>query len=85
MSTCRVSDRHDAARAGTWSRWAACSRSWPHRAEVFPNPDYVEMFALPGTGRHSLSATQMATLLVLQVLHNYSDRGNSEAIKFDAR
>jgi hypothetical protein len=45
-----------------------------HRAEVFPDADYADLFAPPGVGRPSLPATRMAAVLPLQVLHDYSDR-----------
>src|SRR5262249_39819096 len=56
-----------------------------HRAEVFPDADYADLFALPGTGRPSLPATQMAAALVLQALHDYSDRETAGAVRFDVR
>src|SRR6266571_5035926 len=34
-----------------------------HRAEVFPDADYADLFAPPGVGRPSLPATQMAAVL----------------------
>src|SRR6185312_9172639 len=45
-----------------------------HRAEVFPDAEYADLFSPPGVGRPSLPATQMAAVLTLQVLHDYSDR-----------
>ncbi len=56
-----------------------------HRAEVFPDADYADLFAPPGLGRPSLPATQMAAVLALQVLHDYSDRETAEAVRFDVR
>src|SRR6266478_5800132 len=56
-----------------------------HRAEVFPDADYADLFAPPGVGRPSLPATRMAAVLVLQVLHDYSDREAAEAARFDVR
>src|SRR5713226_5374221 len=56
-----------------------------HRAEVFPDADYADLFAPPGVGRPSLPATRMAVVLVLQVLHDYSDREAAEAARFDVR
>jgi hypothetical protein len=56
-----------------------------HRAEVFPDADYADLFAPRGVGRPSLPATQMAAVLTLQVLHDYSDRETAEAVKFDVR
>ena len=56
-----------------------------HRAEVFPDADYADLFAPPGAGRPSLPATQMAAMLALQALHDYSDRETAEAVRFDVR
>src|SRR6266446_316452 len=56
-----------------------------HRAEVFPDADYADLFAAPGVGRPSLPATRMAAVLTLQVLHDYSDRETAEAVRFDVR
>ena len=54
-----------------------------HQAEVFPDADYADLFAPPGAGLPSLPATQMAAVLALQALHDYSDRETSEAVRFD--
>jgi hypothetical protein len=56
-----------------------------HRAEVFPDADYADLFAPPGCGRPSLPATQMAAVLTLQALCDYSDRETAEAVRFDVR
>ena len=56
-----------------------------HRAEVFPDADYADLFAPPGLGRPSLPATQMAAVMTLQALHDYSDRETAEAVRFDVR
>jgi hypothetical protein len=56
-----------------------------HRAGVFPDAEYADLFSPPGVGRPSLPATQMAAVLTLQVLHDYSDRETAEAVKFDVR
>ena len=56
-----------------------------HRAEVFPDAEYADLFAAPGVGRPSLPATRMAVVLTLQVLHDYSDRETAEAARFDVR
>jgi hypothetical protein len=56
-----------------------------HRAEVFPDADYADLFAPPGRGRPSLPATQMAAVMTLQALHDYSDRETAEAVRFDVR
>jgi Transposase domain (DUF772)/Transposase DDE domain len=56
-----------------------------HRAEVFPDADYADLFAPPGSGRPSVPATQMAAVMTLQALHDYSDRETAEAVRFDVR
>jgi IS5 family transposase len=56
-----------------------------HRAEVFPDADYADLFAPPGFGRPSVPATRMAAVMTLQTLHDYSDRETAEAVKFDVR
>ena len=56
-----------------------------HRAEVFRDAGYADLFAPPGLGRPSLPATQMAAVLTLQVLCDYSDRETAEAVRFDVR
>src|SRR6266702_8881702 len=56
-----------------------------HRAEVFPDADYADLFAPPGVGRPSLPATRMAAVLTLQVLHDYPGRETAEAARFDVR
>jgi len=56
-----------------------------HRAEVFADADYADLFAPPGTGRPSIPATQMAAIMTLQALCDYSDRETAEAVRFDVR
>jgi Transposase domain (DUF772) len=56
-----------------------------HRGEVFPDTDYADLFSPPGVGRPSLPATQMAAVLTLQALNDYSDRETAEAVRFDVR
>jgi Transposase domain (DUF772)/Transposase DDE domain len=56
-----------------------------HRAEVFPDADYADLFAPPGVGRPSIPATRMAAVLTLQALHDCSDRETAEAVRFDVR
>jgi IS5 family transposase len=56
-----------------------------NRAEVFPDADYADLFAPPGFGRPSVPATQMAAVMTLQALHDYSDRETAEAVRFDVR
>jgi len=55
------------------------------RAEVFRDADYADLFAPPGLGRPSLPATQMAAVLTLQALCDYSDRETAGAVRFDVR
>ena len=55
------------------------------RSDVFPDADYADLFAPPGVGRPSLPATQIAAVLALQTLHDYSDRETAEAVRFDVR
>ena len=47
-----------------------------HRAEVFPDADYADLFAPPGKGRPSLPATQMAAVMTLQALHDLLGPGD---------
>jgi hypothetical protein len=56
-----------------------------HRAGLFPDAEYADLFAPPGVGRPSLPATRMAAIMTLQVLHDYSDRETAEAVRFDVR
>src|SRR6266446_6764740 len=56
-----------------------------HRAEMFPDADYADLFAAPGVGRPSIPATRMAAVMSLQVLHDFSDRETAEAVRFDVR
>ena len=55
------------------------------RAEVFRDADYADLFAPPGLGRPSIPAAQMAAVLTLQALRDYSDRETAEAVRFDVR
>ena len=54
-----------------------------HRAGVFPDADYADLFAW--FGRPSFPATRMAAVLALQSLHDFSDRETAEAVRFDVR
>lgn len=45
------------------------------QAEVFPDEDYADLFAPRGSGRPSVSATQMAAVMTLQARHDYSRPG----------
>jgi hypothetical protein len=48
-------------------------------------PDYADLFSPPGVGRPSLPAAQMAAVLTLQALHDFSDRETAGAVRFDVR
>jgi len=54
-----------------------------HRAEVFPDEDYADLFST--VGRPSLPATRMAAVQALQALHGLSDRECAEAVRCDLR
>ena len=56
-----------------------------HRAGVFSDAGYADLFAPPGLGRPSIPATQMAAVLASQTLHDYSGRETAEAVRFDVR
>ena len=56
-----------------------------HRAELFPDADYADLFARPGVGRPSIPATVMAAVLTLQALCDYPDWETAEAVRFDVR
>ena len=55
-----------------------------HRAEVFPDEDFADLFP-SGRGRPSIPAAVMAAVLTLQTLHDFSDRETAEAVCFDVR
>src|SRR5699024_3438448 len=55
-----------------------------HRLDVFPGEDFDDLFA-SGRGRPSVPASVMASILVLQTLHDYSDRETAEAARCDLR
>ena len=49
-----------------------------HRAEVFPDADYADLFAPPGLGRPSIPATQVAAVLTCrQSRVNYTALGGA--------
>ena len=56
-----------------------------HRAEVFPDADYADLFSPPGVRLPSLPSTQMAAVLALQALCDYSYPQTAEAVRFDVR
>jgi transposase-like protein DUF772 len=55
-----------------------------HRQELFADADFADL--LPsGRGRPSVPASVMASVMVLQVLHDYSDAEEAEAARCDLR
>jgi IS5 family transposase len=55
-----------------------------HRQELFGDGDFADLF-LSGKGRPSVPASVMASVMVLQVLHDYSDAEAAEAARCDLR
>ena len=55
-----------------------------HRGELFADGDFADLFP-SGRGRPSVPASVMASVLVLQVLHDYSDAEAAEAARCDLR
>lgn len=55
-----------------------------HRQDVFPDGEFEDLFP-SGRGRPSMPASVMASILVLQALHDYSDRETAEAARCDLR
>jgi hypothetical protein len=60
-----------------------------HCGDVFPDADYTDLFALPGraavaAGRRRCDP-QMAAIMTLQTLCDYSDREAAGAARFDVR
>src|SRR6266508_3965132 len=55
-----------------------------HRGELFPDEAFAELFP-SGTGRPSIPAEVIASVLVLQTLHDLSDREAVEALRCDIR
>lgn len=55
-----------------------------HRRELFPDEMFADLF-VSGTGRPSLPADVAASVLVLQALHDTSDRETAEAVRCDIR
>lgn len=55
-----------------------------HRRELFADSDFDDLFG-SGRGRPSIPASVMASILVLQTLHDYSDRETAEAARCDLR
>jgi hypothetical protein len=55
-----------------------------HRGELFTDEDFADLFP-SGRGRPSVPASVMASVMVLQVLHDYSDAEAAEAARCDLR
>lgn len=55
-----------------------------HRQDVFPDGEFEDLFP-SGKGRPSIPASVLASILVLQTLHDYSDRESAEAARCDLR
>ena len=55
-----------------------------HRQELFPDNEFEDLFP-SGKGRPSIPASVMASILVLQTLHDLSDRETAEAARCDLR
>jgi hypothetical protein len=55
-----------------------------HRAGLFADEDFADLFP-SGRGRPSVPASVMASVMVLQVLHDYSDAEAAEAARCDLR
>jgi hypothetical protein len=55
-----------------------------HRGELFADEDFADLFP-SGRGRPSVPASVVASVMVLQVLHDYSDAEAAEAARCDLR
>jgi Transposase domain (DUF772) len=55
-----------------------------HRGALFTDEDFADLFP-SGRGRPSVPASVMASVMVLQVLHDYSDAEAAEAARCDLR
>jgi hypothetical protein len=55
-----------------------------HRQEVFPDGEFEDLFP-SGKGRPSIPSSVMASILVLQTLHDFSDRETAQAARCDLR
>ena len=55
-----------------------------HRQDVFADGEFEDLFP-SGRGRPSIPASVMASVLVLQTLHDLSDRETAEAARCDLR
>jgi Transposase domain (DUF772)/Transposase DDE domain len=55
-----------------------------HRQDLFGDEEFADLFP-SGRGRPSVPASVMASVMVLQVLHDYSDAESAEAARCDLR
>jgi Transposase domain (DUF772)/Transposase DDE domain len=55
-----------------------------HRGQLFTDEDFADLFP-SGRGRPSVPASVVASVMVLQVLHDYSDAEAAEAARCDLR
>ena len=55
-----------------------------HRGELFADADFADLFP-SGRGRPSVPASVMASVMVLQALHDYSDAEAADAARCDLR
>ena len=55
-----------------------------HRDRLFPAAMFTDLFP-SGRGRPSIPGEVVASVMVLQALHGYSDREAAEALTFDLR
>lgn len=55
-----------------------------HRQDLFPDGEFEDLFP-SGKGRPSIPASVMASILVLQTLHDLSDRETADAARCDLR
>ena len=70
--------------SGSWCRRAVCSRSWPSTATLFPDLFIADLFS-SSTGRPSLPADLVGSVLVLKELFDLSDPQTADAVRFDIR
>lgn len=71
--------------SGTWCRPGSMFAFLAaHRRELFGDEDFADLFAL-GKGRPSVPVSVMASVMVLPVLHDYSDAEAAEAARCDLR
>jgi hypothetical protein len=55
-----------------------------HRQDVFGDKEFEDLFG-SGKGRRSIPASVLASILVLQTLHDLSDRETAETARGDLR